>query len=55
MMKYYIIIQKCFCLKILRFMLFANLIFVASHLEIHPAVHLNTVKALTSLYAKRKV
>ena len=31
------------------FMLLANLIFVASHLKIHPAVHLNTSKALTSL------
>ena len=31
------------------FMLLANLIFVASHLKIHPAVHLNTSKSLTSL------
>ena len=31
------------------FMLLANLIFVASHLKIHPAVHLNTSKVLTSL------
>ena len=35
-------------------MFFANLIFVVSHLIIHPAVHLNTSKALTSLQLKRK-
>ena len=53
MMKDYIN-QKCFCLKIVRFMFFANLIFVVSHLEIYPAVHLNSTKALASLYSKRK-
>ena len=37
------------CLKILFFMFFANFIFVDLHLKIHPAVHLNTSKALTSL------
>ena len=29
--------------------------FVVSHLKIHPAVHLNTSKAQTSLLSKRKV
>ena len=52
-MKYYII-QKRFCLKIFFFMFFANFIFVL-HLKIHPAVHLNTSKALTSLWSKRKI
>ena len=46
--KYYII-QKMFLLKNGFFMLLANLIFVASHLKIHPAVHINTSKALTPL------
>ena len=32
-----------------------NFSFVVSHLKIHPAVHLNTLKALTSLQSKRKV
>ena len=33
----------------------ANFIFAVSHLNIHPAVHLNTSKALASLYPKSKV
>ena len=37
------------------FNVFSNFIFVVSHLKIHPAVHLNTSKALTSLSSKRKV
>ena len=48
LIKYYII-QKRFSLKILLFMYLADFIFVVSHLKIHPAVHLNTSKALTSL------
>ena len=36
-------------------MFLANFIFVVSHLKIHPAVHLNTSKALTSLQSERKV
>ena len=36
-------------------MFLANFIFVVSHLKIHPVVHLNTSKALTSLYSKRNV
>ena len=36
-------------------MFLANFISVISHLKIHPAVHLNTAKALTSLQSKRKV
>ena len=35
-------------------MFLANFISVASHLEIHPAVHLNTSKALIPLQSKRK-
>ena len=31
------------------FMFLAYFIFVVSHLKIHPAVHLNTLKAMTSL------
>ena len=53
LIKYYII-QKRFSLKILLFMYLANFIFVVSHLKIHPAVHLNTSKALTSLWSKTK-
>ena len=34
-------------------MFLGDFIFVVSHLEIHPAVHLNTSKALMSLYTKR--
>ena len=36
-------------------MFLASFIFVVSHLKIHPAVHLNTLKALTSLDLERKV
>ena len=36
-------------------MILADFIFVASHLKIHPALYLNTSKALPSLYSKRKV
>ena len=35
-------------------MLLANLIFVVSHLKIHPAIHLNSSKVLTWLYQKEK-
>ena len=52
--KYYII-HKSFCLKICFLMFLANFIFVVSHLKIHQVVHLNTLKALTSLQSKRKV
>ena len=31
------------------FMFLAHFIFVVSHLKIHPAVHFNTLKAMTSL------
>ena len=54
LIKYYII-QKSFCLKIHFFMFLANFIFFVSHLKIHPAAHLNTLKALMSLQLKRKV
>ena len=40
---------KRFLLKKPFFMFLANLNFVVSHSKIHPAVHLNTSKALTSL------
>ena len=46
LIKYYII-QKS-SLKITFLMFLANFIFVVSYLKIHPAVHLNTWKALTS-------
>ena len=36
-------------------MFLANFSFVVSHLKIHSAVHLNTSKALMSLYLKGKV
>ena len=36
-------------------MFLVNFIFVVSHLKINPAVHLNTLKAMTSLQSKRKV
>ena len=36
-------------------MFLANFIFFVSHLKIHPAVHLNASKALTSLQSKRKI
>ena len=36
-------------------MFLVDFIFVVSHLKIHPADHLNTTEALTSLYSKRKV
>ena len=52
--KYYII-QTGFCLKINFFIFFANFIFVVSNLKIHPAVHLNTSKALTYFSPKQKV
>ena len=35
-------------------MFLANFIFVVSHLKTHPAVHLNTLKALTSFNQKEK-
>ena len=41
--------QKTFLLKNPVFMFLANFIFVVSHLKVHPTVHLNTSKALTSL------
>ena len=47
-MKYYII-QKKFLLKKPFLMFLANFSFVVSHLKIHPAVHLNTSKALMLL------
>ena len=43
-----------FLLKNQFFMFLANFISVVSHLKIHPAVHLNTLKALVSLQLKRK-
>ena len=42
-----------FLLKVNFLMFLGDFIFVVSHLEIHPAVHLNTSKALMSLYTKR--
>ena len=36
------------------FTFLANFVFVVSHLKILPAVHLNTLKALTSLQSKKK-
>ena len=36
-------------------MFLVDFIFVVSHLKIHPADHLNTTEAPTSLYSKRKV
>ena len=36
-------------------MFLTNFIFIVSHLKAHPAVHLNTSKAPTSLQSKRKV
>ena len=33
-------------------MFLANLVFVDSHLEVHPAAHLNNSKALTSSQSK---
>ena len=38
-----------------KFLLIVNLIFVVSYLKIHPAVYLNTSKALKVLQSKRKV
>ena len=46
--------QKSFCLKGLFCMFLAKFIFFVSHLKIDPAVHLNTLNALTSLQSKRK-
>ena len=46
---------KEFLLKNPFFMFFGNFIFVVSNLKTHPAVHINTSKALTSLKSKRKV
>ena len=40
---------KKFLLKNPFFKLLADFVFVVSHLKLHPAVHLNTSKALTSL------
>ena len=54
LIKYYIK-QKRSCLKILFSMFLPYFIFVISHSKIHPAVHLNTSKALTSLQSKRKI
>ena len=48
LIKYYNV-QKSFCLKIIFFNDFSKLNFVGSFLKIHPAVHLNTSKAPTSL------
>ena len=36
-------------------MFLANFIFVVSHLKIHPAVSLNTSKALTSFSSERNI
>ena len=36
-------------------MFLADFIFAVSHLKMHPAVRLNTLKALTTLYTKRKL
>ena len=36
-------------------MFLANFIFAFSHVKIHPAVHLNNLKALTLLKSKRKI
>ena len=36
-------------------MFLANFIFVVSHEKIYPAVHLNTLKVLTSLLSQRKM
>ena len=46
--------QKSFCIKILLLMFFASLIFVVSHLKIHPTSHLNTFKALTVIAVKKE-
>ena len=48
LIKYYII-QKDFWLKTHLFMLLAKFVFVVSHLKIHPAANLNTLKALMLL------
>ena len=40
---------KKFLLKNPFFMFLANLIFIVLYLKIHPAIHLSTLKALTSL------
>ena len=47
--------KKSFLHKKCIFMFLTNFIFAVSHLKIHPAVNLNTSKALTSLQLKRKV
>ena len=47
-MKYYII-QNDFWLKTHLFMLLDNFVFVVSHLKIHLAANLNTLKALMLL------
>ena len=47
--------QKSFCLKILFYMLLASFIFVVSHLKIHPAVYLNTLKAYVIVVKKKSL
>ena len=45
-----VILKSCvFSLKIQFLRFLANFVFVVSHLKIHPAVHLNISKVLTSL------
>ena len=51
----YCILQKRLCLKIYFFVFLANFIFVVSHLEIHPALYLNTWKVMTSWQSKRNI
>ena len=46
--------QKSCCLKINFLCFLANLIFVVSHLKIHPAVHLNTSKCSAIIAVKDK-
>ena len=47
--------QKKVLLKVFFSLIFvANFIFVVPHLKIHPAVYLNTSKALTSLSKRRQ-
>ena len=47
--------QKSFRLKILFYMLLASFIFVVSHLKIHPAVYLNTLKAYVIVVKKKSL
>ena len=47
MIKYYIVQKPLKHLEILFFYVSANLIFDDSHVNLHPTVYLNTLKALT--------